>query len=128
MKTFVTQNKRKGLAVLISDFYDPAGFEEGINTLRYNRFEPFVLQAYDIREAHPHLHGDLALVDCETGETKEVTISRALLEAYEAEHEKYCKDLELFCTKRAVPFFRTHTNIPFDELVLKIFRVGGFLR
>jgi uncharacterized protein (DUF58 family) len=128
MKTFVTQNKRKGLAVLISDFYDPQSFEEGINTLRYNRFEPFVLQTYDLREAHPHLHGDLSLVDCETGETKEVTISRALLEAYEREHEKYCKDLELFCTKRAVPFFRTHTGIPFDELVLRIFRVGGFLR
>jgi uncharacterized protein (DUF58 family) len=128
MKTFVAQNKRRGLAVLISDFYDPKGFEEGINTLRYNRFEPFVLQAYDLREASPHLHGDLALVDCETGETKEVTVSKSLLEAYQKEHERYCKELELFCTARAVPFFRTHTHIPFDELVLKIFRVGGFLR
>ncbi|MCA9674038.1 MAG: DUF58 domain-containing protein [Kofleriaceae bacterium] len=128
MKTFVAQNKRRGLAVIISDFYDPKGFEDGINTLRYNRFEPFVLQTYDLREASPTLHGDLALVDCETGELKEVTISRALLEAYHREHEKYCKDLELFCTARAVPFFRTHTQIPFDELVLKIFRSGGFLR
>jgi uncharacterized protein (DUF58 family) len=128
MKTFVAQNKRRGLAVLISDFYDPKGFEEGINTLRYNRFEPFVLQAYDLREASPHLHGDLSLVDCETGETKDVTVSKSLLEAYQREHEKYCKELELFCTARAVPFFRTHTHIPFDELVLKIFRVGGFLR
>lgn len=128
MKTFVAQHKRRGLAVLISDFYDPRGFEEGINTLRYNRFEPFVLQCYDRKEASPELHGDLALVDCETGETKEVTISRSLLEAYKREHERYCKDLELFCTGRAVPFFRTHTQIPFDELVLKIFRSGGFLR
>jgi len=128
MKDFVTQNKRRGLAVLISDFYDPQGFIDGINTLRYNRFEPFVMQTYDLREAKPHLHGDLSLVDCETGETREVTVSRALLEAYEREHEKYCKDLELFCTGRAVPFFRTHTQIPFDELVLKIFRSGGFLR
>jgi uncharacterized protein (DUF58 family) len=128
MKTFVAQNKRRGLAVLISDFYDPKGFEEGINTLRYNRFEPFVLQCYDMREAAPHLHGDLALVDCETGDAREVTVSRALLEAYQREHEKYCKDLESFCTARAVPFFRTHTQVPFDELVLRIFRTGGFLR
>jgi hypothetical protein len=33
-----------------------------------------------------------------------------------------------FCTQRAVPFFRTHTGLPFDELVLRIFRSGGFLR
>jgi uncharacterized protein (DUF58 family) len=128
MKDFVTQNKRRGLAVVISDFYDPEGFEQGINTLRYHKFEPFVLEAYDLREASPKLHGDLALVDCETGETREVTVSKSLLEAYEREHEKYCKSLEDYCTKYAIPFFRTHTSIPFDELVLKIFRAGGFLR
>ncbi len=128
MKAFVSQHKRRGLAVLISDFYDPRGFEEGINTLRYNKFEPFVLQVYDQREAAPNLHGDLALVDCETGELREVTVSKALLDAYTREHEKYCKELEDFCTQRAVPFFRTHTGLPFDELVLRIFRSGGFLR
>ncbi|HEX4355755.1 MAG TPA: DUF58 domain-containing protein [Polyangiales bacterium] len=128
MKDFVAQNKRRGLAVVISDFYDPKGFEQGINTLRYNKFEPFVLQVYDKREAEPQLHGDLALVDCETGDVKEVTITKGILQQYMAEHEKYCQELETYCTKRAMPFFRTHTGIPFDELVLKIFRSGGFLR
>ena len=128
MKTFVAQNKRRGLAVVISDFYDPEGFQAGLNTLRYNKFEPFVLQVYDKREAEPNLAGDLALVDCETGDTKEVTISKSLLQAYTAEHEKYCKELEAYCTKYAMPFFRTHTSIPFDELVMRIFRSGGFLR
>ncbi|HEY0192024.1 MAG TPA: DUF58 domain-containing protein [Kofleriaceae bacterium] len=128
MKTFVAQHKRRGLAVVISDFYDPDGFEQGLNTLRYNKFEPFVLQVYDHREAEPQLHGDLALVDCETGDTREVTVSKSLLEAYQREHERYCQELEAYCTKYAMPFFRTHTSIPFDELVLKIFRSGGFLR
>jgi uncharacterized protein (DUF58 family) len=128
MKTFVTQNKRRGLAVVISDFYDPTGFEQGLNTLRYNKFEPFVLQVYDQREADPQLHGDLALVDCETGDTREVTVSRSLLDAYKREHERYCKELEAYCTRYAMAFFRTHTAIPFDQLVLKIFRSGGFLR
>jgi uncharacterized protein (DUF58 family) len=128
MRTFVAQNKRRGLAVLISDFYDPVGFEQGLNTLRYNKFEPFVLQVYDQREAEPQLHGDLALVDCETGDTREVTVSRTLLEAYQREHERYCKELEAYCTRYAMAFFRTHTAIPFDELVLRIFRSGGFLR
>jgi uncharacterized protein (DUF58 family) len=128
MKDFVTMNKRRGLVVLISDFYDPKGFEQGLNTLRYHKFEPFVLQTYDLREASPKLHGDLALVDCETDDVREVTVSKSLLEAYEREHEKYCKELETYCTKYAMPFFRTHTSIPFDELVLKIFRSGGFLK
>jgi uncharacterized protein (DUF58 family) len=128
LRKFVHQNKRRGLAVVISDFYDPSGFEEGINTLRHNRFEPFVLQVFDLKEADPKMHGDLTIVDCETGAAKEVTISRSLLEAYKREHEKYLDELSSFCTGRAIPYFRTHTQIPFDDLVLRIFRQGGFLR
>lgn len=125
---FVHQTKRRGMAVVLSDFYDPVGYEEGLNVLRYHKYEPFVIQVYDEKEANPPLHGDLTLIDCETGEPKEVTISASLLEAYKKEHEKYCKELEAFCTSRATPFFRTHTGVPFDELVLKIFRAGGFLK
>lgn len=128
MKAFVAQHKRRGLVVAISDFYDPNGFEQAINTLRYYKHEPFVLQIYDQREAKPILHGDLELVDCETGDSREVTVSKSLLAAYEREHERYCRELEAYCTKYAIAFFRTHTAIPFDQLVLKIFRAGGFLR
>jgi uncharacterized protein (DUF58 family) len=128
MTQFVHREKRRGLAVVISDFYDPKGFEAGINELRYHRFEPFVLQVYDEREANPPLHGDLTIVDCETGEAKEVTISRTLLEAYQAEHAKYLGELDAFCTQRAIPYFRTTTALPFDEMILRIFREGGFLR
>jgi uncharacterized protein (DUF58 family) len=125
---FVHQTSRRGLAVLISDFYDPAGYEEAINVLRYHKFEPYVIQVFDEKEANPPLHGDLSLVDCETGELREVTISASLLAQYRKEHERYCQELEAFCTKRAVPCFRTHTGVPFDELVLRIFRAGGFVK
>jgi uncharacterized protein (DUF58 family) len=126
--SFVHQTKRRGLAVVISDFYDPAGYEEGLNVLRYNKYEPFVVQLYDRKEADPPLRGDLTLIDCETGEPREVTVSAGLLADYKREHERYCKELEQFCTSRAAPFFRTHTGLPFDELILKIFRAGGFLK
>ncbi|HHH11761.1 MAG TPA: DUF58 domain-containing protein, partial [Sorangium sp.] len=78
-RTFVAQHKRRGLAVLISDLYDPAGFEKGINVLRYNKFEPFVLHLVDERDATPELKGDLVLYDCETGEQREVTVTKRVL-------------------------------------------------
>ncbi len=125
---FVHQTKRRGVVAVISDFYDPRGYEEGIKVLRYHKYEPFVIQVYDEKEANPPLRGDLTLIDCETGEPREATISAKLLEEYKREHERYCKELEEFCTSYAVPFFRTHTGVPFDELVLRIFRAGGFLK
>jgi uncharacterized protein (DUF58 family) len=128
VRAFVHQNKRRGLAVLISDFYDPEGYAEAINLLRYNRFEPFALQIVDPREMRPRLKGDLQLIDCETGEVREVTVSPKVLEAYTREHERFCQDLSEYCTAKQVDLFRAETTVPFDDLVLRIFRKGGFLR
>ncbi len=128
LRSFVHQNKRRGLAVLISDFYDPAGYQEAINVLRYNRFEPFMIQLYDSEEARPKLKGDLQLIDCETGEVREITISAKMLELYAQEHERYCNELAEFCVTKQVPHVRADTRQPFDDLILGIFRRGGLVR
>lgn len=128
MKTFVAQHKRRGLAVLISDLYDPAGFERGINTLRWNKFEPFVLHVVDQKEARPELKGDVRLYDCETGEEREVTVTDSLLDDMARAFHDYQKSIERFCTSRQVPYFAADVAVPFDELVLRVFRRGGFLR
>jgi uncharacterized protein (DUF58 family) len=128
MKTFVAQHKRRGLAVLLSDLYDPAGFERGINVLRYNRFEPFVLHIVDPREARPDLKGDVRVYDCETGDEREVTVTSRTLEKYQEAYDGYLEEVKRFCTSRQVSYFRADVSTPFDELILRVFRRGGFLR
>ena len=124
---FVHSTKRRGVVVVLSDFYDARGFEEGLNLLRYHRFEPTVLQIWSATEAHPALRGDVEIVDSETGERREVTITERALRRYEAAHRKLTDDLEHWCKGRGVAYFRADTAIPFDELVLRMFRSGGFL-
>ncbi len=128
LRSFAAQNKRRGLAVLLTDLYDPAGFEHGINILRFNKFEPLVIHVVDERESAPTLHGDLRIFDCETGEERDVTVTQALLDKFRTEHKKYIEETERFCTSKQVPYFRADVATPFDELVLRIFRRGGFLR
>ncbi|MCA9633585.1 MAG: DUF58 domain-containing protein [Myxococcales bacterium] len=128
MKTFVAQHKRRGLAVLISDLYDHAGFERGINVLRYNKFEPFVLHVLDPQEAKPDLKGDIRLYDCETGDEREVTVTPKLLERMQLAWNEYQHEIERFCATRQVTYFPADINVEFDELILKVFRRGGFLR
>jgi uncharacterized protein (DUF58 family) len=127
LESFVHQTKRRGLCVVVSDFYDPRGYEDGLNLLRYHRFEPTVLQVYDAREARPEWRGDLEIVDVETGERREVTISERQLAAFAREHAAFCEKLDAFCSARGVPYYRADTAVPFEELVLRIFREGGFL-
>lgn len=127
MRAFVAQNKRRGVALLISDLYDPAGFEDGINTLRFHRFEPHVLQLFDPAEERPALHGDVRLVDEETGEAREVTITPRVLERYAKAHAAYRRRIEAFCAEKQVGHHALRTDVPFDAAVLGILRRGGVL-
>ena len=117
----------RGVAILISDLYDPAGFEDGINTLRYHKFEPYVIQVFDPLEVRPPLHGDVRLVDNETGDTREVTITPRVLERYAAAHAAYRKRIDDYCTEKHVPCYAVETSTPFDTAVLDILRRGGLV-
>lgn len=128
LRTFAAQNKRRGVAVLISDLYDPRGFEEGINQLRYAKFEPFVLQIFDPVEVEPPLHGDVRLVDFETGEHRDVTVTPKILQRYREAHEKYRKEIADFCGQKQVAYHPLQTDVPFDDAILHVLRAGGLVR
>ena len=128
LKTFVAQHKRRGLAVLISDLYDAKGFEKGINVLRYAEFEPFVLHVTDTADRVPGLKGDVRVYDCETGDEREVTVTNRVLEKYAKAYDSYVADVKRFCTKKQVSYYEANVEVSFDELILRVFRQGGFLR
>jgi uncharacterized protein (DUF58 family) len=128
MKTFVAQNKRRGMAVLVSDLYDPLGFEKGINVLRYNKFDPFVVHVTDPGEARPRLNGDVLVYDCETGDEREVTVTAKVLARFGEAYAAYLADVDRFCATHQVPYVTAGVDVAFDELILRVFRRGGFLR
>jgi uncharacterized protein (DUF58 family) len=127
LKTFAAQYKRRGLVILLSDLYDPQGFERGINVLRYAKFEPFVLHILDENDGRPKLAGDVRLYDCETGEEREVTVTPKVLEQFRTAYAGYVAEIKKFCTERQVSYVPADVNIPFDDLVLRVLRRGGFL-
>lgn len=127
-KSFVHQNRRRGLVVVVSDLYDEKGWEAGLNYLRYHRFQPFVVHVWDESELRPEILGDLRLVDCETGQERDVTVTRGLLDAYHKAHVELSHEVEVWCKAHMLPYFRASIQTPFDELILRVFRAGGFLQ
>ncbi len=128
VRQFVHQNSRRGMVVVLSDFFDPDGYADAINYLRYNRYEPLVVHLTDDNEVSPALRGDMTVVDCETGLRQDVTITPRLLERYKALHAQLSSGLETLCRRSEISYFRTPIQVPTDEVVLRIFRAGGFLR
>ncbi|MBL8680670.1 MAG: DUF58 domain-containing protein [Myxococcales bacterium] len=121
-RQFTTQQKRRGIAIIITDLYDPAGFERGINAIRYRKYEPMVIHVLDPRESDPGARGDVTLVDVETGESREITLTDGMVKAYKEEHEKWRKEIDDFCKTRQVPYVAADMTKPFEEQVLYLFR------
>jgi uncharacterized protein (DUF58 family) len=124
---FVHMTKRRGLVVLISDLFDPKGFTAGLNMLKFQKHDLFVIHIIDEKEAEPNLLGDYHLVDVETDQLRPVTINENHIKRYQALFKKYCDDLDRYCTQREISIVRTMTKAPFEELILRIFRMGGFV-
>ena len=122
---FVHRNQRRGLAVVVSDLYDPNGFEQGLDLLRHRLYEPHVIQLHDPREANPDLLGDVELYDIETESARKVTVTERNLRAYRElfrQHQLavsgYCRTYGLGCTQ-------TDNSVKFDDLVLRMMRSAG---
>jgi uncharacterized protein (DUF58 family) len=123
----VERHRRRGVTVVISDFYDPAGYQEALDRLRYGRFEPVVVQITSPDEAAPALRGELTLVDVETGEERVVTVTPAVAEAYRQRYGARLRALDRFCRERAISCFQVGSDHPLEDLVLQVFRSGGIL-
>lgn len=117
-----------GVAVVISDLLDPGGFEVGLRALLRRRFEVFLLHLVAEEELQPDLRGDLRLVDAEGGASREMTVDGPALKAYRARLHGFFADVERFCLRHRVDYVRASTAVPFDDLILRHLRQGGFVR
>jgi uncharacterized protein (DUF58 family) len=124
-RNFVHRGQRRGLAVVISDLFDPAGFEGGLDLLRHNRYEPHIVQIFDPREAEPQVKGDVELVDVETGLIQKVTITERNLRQYRQIFATYLESVRRYCNTHGIGGTRSATDVPFDELLLRMMRAAG---
>ena len=120
--------KRRGLIFLISDFFDPAGYETPLNLLRHHQSEVHLVQVLDRRELVPSMTGDLRLSDCETGQTFDLTATDSLVKDYRQAIGSWLEGLESFCLKRGVGYARAESHLPFEDLVLRVLRNGLMLK
>ncbi|MEZ6063829.1 MAG: DUF58 domain-containing protein [Planctomycetaceae bacterium] len=122
---FVHRSHRRGLAVVLSDLFDPDGFQRGIDLLRYHRYEPHIVQLSSRRDTNPLLLGDVELCDAETGEVRNLVITEKHQQAYQARFAAFLASLREYCSKYGIGCTIADAEMPFDELVLGMIRSTG---
>jgi uncharacterized protein (DUF58 family) len=127
-RQFAMRHTQKGVVLVLSDFFEKDGFEQGLRYLVGRRLDITVLHVLSPQEMAPELAGDLKLVDCEDEDVAEITVSKLLLDKYKATLQAYCESLRSYCAQRGISYLMTPTNQPFETLVLNYLRRRGLLR
>lgn len=125
---FAIRHPQRGIVIVLSDFMDKGGYEEGLRYLLGRHYDLYAIQLLSPQEIKPDLAGDLRLRDVEDDDIAEVTISRALLNRYKQNLNAYCGQLQEYCSRRGITYLFTSTEVPFDQLVLTYLRKRGLLR
>jgi len=128
LKSFSLKSSGKGVVVVLSDFMDKGGYEDGLRYLIARNMDVYIVQILSQEEIDPPMTGDLKLTDVEDGDEAEVTVSAPLLKKYKETLAAYRGRLHDFCTRRGVNYLFTSNQVPFDRLVLGYLRQRGLLR
>ena len=124
---FAARARPRGLAVVISDFLDPGGFEPALKLLASLGHEVYVVHVSSGRDRRCDVGGEIRLVDSETGATRDVDVTPALADAYARAFTAHASALQAFCARYQLGYLHADTERPFEEIVLDTFRAGRFL-
>src|SRR5882724_9685676 len=102
--------RQAGVAVVLSDFLDPAGYETGLTALVGRGFQVDLVQILAPEELSPTTSGDLRLVDSETGGMQEVTFGRYRMKAYQQTLQNFIQRLREYCQVRGINYFSASSN------------------
>lgn len=116
--------RQAGVAVVLSDFLDPAGYEPGLTSLVSRGFQVNAVQILSPEELAPVTFGDLRLIDAETGALQEVTFGKYRMASYQQMVHNFCQKLRESCQARGVNFFMAPSNTSLEHLLLKQLRAA----
>lgn len=120
-----------GVLVVLSDFLFRGGIERGLNYLRAGPrggFDVCCLQILSPGELDPSaelehgLRGDVRLSDVESARAAEVTVSRALLERYQARLDEHTGMIAGLCKARRMRHVLLSTATPAETVILDSLR------
>lgn len=124
LREFSLKTSQPGLAIVISDFFDK-DYEKGIFALLSRRFEVTMVHVLDQEEVTPTVVGDLLLIDSETDDRREITITQTLLRRYQQRLAEFLGGIETFSTRYGCNYVRVTNQSAFEDMVLSYLRRRG---
>jgi len=117
--------RRSGVVVIVSDLFDPRGYEKSIELLRHHQHDVHVVHLFDRAEAEPNFLGDVEFWDIENDSRRQVVIDERRLRRYREIFQKFLAGVEGYCRRYAIGYTRSTSDIPFDAMLMSMMRSAG---
>lgn len=119
---------RAGLALLITDGYDPVGLRGALRALAARGHESILLHLLTPEELAPSLRGELELEDSETGVRRPLTLDAVALRAYQRRCEAWQEELRTLAARHRGRYVLIDTVQPLRRILLETLRRSGVVK
>ncbi len=120
--------KHPGIAIVISDLFDPKGYQNGFKALAYRDFDINLIQVLDHEEIFWSKTGNLLLRDVETGDRKRIFMDPSVLERYHKRVKAFLAEVQSFCNHYGIHYYVYDTSIMFEEFLIEYLTRGAIFR
>ena len=120
--------KNPGIAIIISDFFDSNGYEDGLKALAYRNFDINLIHVLDHEELNWSKTGNLSLHEIETGESKLTFIDKQALALYRKKIDAFISSIKSYSAHYDMNYFLCNTSIPFEETLTDYLSTGALFR
>lgn len=136
LRALALGRRGRGVMIVFSDFLVREDLARGLNYLGVGGLASFDVACVQIlspgeldpaREGEGQVVGDLRLIDAETGQAAEVTVSPALVRHYRRRLEAHVAALHAMCTARGMMHVLVRSNDPPQRLILDSLRRRGLI-
>jgi len=117
---------RQGLLVVVSDFFDPAGIDEILNALKRVRHRLLLVQLVRRSDRHPDVSGDVRLIDCESQQAEDVSVTGPVLERYQAAYDRFQTSLTDFVKRRKAGLLQIDVEQDVIGQLARLFEAGSY--
>jgi uncharacterized protein (DUF58 family) len=128
IKESIKSLRGRAVFVVISDFLDPAGYQDGLKILRGKGYDVFIFHILSEEEISPYIEENAKLIDAETQEVLELDSYGSVLDGYKRVLKRFLEEIEGFCSSHSIEYIRSSSSIPFERVILYYLRLGGWLK
>ncbi len=119
--------KGSGISIVFSDFFTSGGLEEAVKYLLYKKQEVILVHILSPEELDPEMEGQIRLIDSETGEARDISVTPVLLKRYDEELKAFVNSIREFCSKMGVVYIQVSSAELMEKVVFEEFTRAGII-